>query len=218
MNVDALTTYVGRRLGDDSVSIPATRAAQILDATTDARDKIVQAFANAAPVAVREFFNLEVDVGNDRLYNVPAAKKDPYRIVDVRAVTTQELLEPSAMLNNDGGHYRWRSIRILELADAVEPPGGVEVQAVLHRADLAAGGAEATVGLPTTMHRLCGKLAALLMATVDEAGDGSVHWKLYKAEAEELVEVYGSFDDNQGAALRHALLANYGAIFGDSVY
>jgi len=218
MNGPALFTYLQRRLGEDAIAVPATRSNQLYEALTDSRDLIIQAFAEVAPRVVGEYFTLTVNGSNDRLYDWPAGKKDPYRSLFVRAVTTQEELSPAATLNTDQGHYIWRTIKQLEIADGVEPPGGIEVCAVLAQADITSATTEAQVGLPTTCHRLIGKGAHLLVATVNERSRGSTAGQMYQAEVDRLATMYASYDNNDGDALRNAFLANYGAIFGDTLY
>jgi hypothetical protein len=218
MNGAALLTYVQRRLGESGLAVESGRSDELFDYITEGRDTLLQLFADAAPVVVKQIIALEVDGADDRKYTLPAATKDPYRVLVVRAITTGEELIPSAVLNQDDGHYVWRTIRELRLAEGINPPGGIEVEMVLHAADIVTGTAENAIGVPTTCHRAIGKHAVVLALTADEESDAANAIKLLGAELAQLQRLYGSFDDNGGAALRQAFMQSYGTWLGDDVY
>jgi hypothetical protein len=213
-----LLAYLQRRLGEHGLAVESGRADELYDYLTEGRDELLAVFADVAPIVVKQTVTLEADGGDDRNLKLPDATKDPYRVLDVRAVTTREPLIPSAVLNQDDGHYVWRSIRGLRLGDGVNAPGGVEVDLVPHRGAITAATAEADVGLPTTCHRAVGKFAAVLALTADEESDASNARKLFASELSRLERLYGSYDDNGGAALRMAFMQSYGQWLGDTLY
>ncbi len=212
-----LATYVTRLLGEDSYAVPSSRSAQIYDAINDSRNLIRQSFIEAAPIVLKQFVTLVVNVGNNRLYDWPAATKDPFTALSVRSITNQEELSPAARINEDEGHYVWRNIKQLELADGIEPPGGLEVECVIDVADIDSSTTEANIGLPTGCHRLIGKGARMLLKEVPESAGGRAE-KAFMREVQALSTIYASYDANGGEALRHALMASYGRLVGDMLY
>lgn len=219
MTGSQLIAYLQRRLGEDGMAVPSGRTTQLEDALTEARDDLVQVFAEAAPIVVRSIITLVVNGSNDRLYDWPGGGvKDPYTVLFVRSVTNQEELTPAARINEDEGSYIWRNIKQLEIADGVEPPGGIELGVVLHQGDITSATTEVAIGLPTTCHRAIGKGAHVLLATADDQNDESGPLKVFGRELKRLVSIYGGYDANGGEALRHAILASYGQLFGDMLY
>lgn len=213
-----LLAYTKRRLGEYGLANEAGRDDELYAYITEGRDVLLATFADVAPVVVQQVITLEQDPANNRRFTLPAATNDPYRVLAVRAVTTGEELIPSSSLNQDGGHYEWRTIRELRLADDVDPPGGIEIVVVVSSAAIDSTTTESAVGVPTTCHYAIGKAAAVLALTADEESDASVAQRLLAAELQKLERLYGSYDDNGGAALRQALLQSYGGWLGDSLY
>lgn len=211
-----LHDYVARRLGEKGLTVEPSREGDIYDALTEGRDWIAQTFALAAPVVVQTPVTLEVDGGDDRVYTVPAATKDPLRCVSLEQTETTEPLTPSLNLNQGGGDYRWETTRQLRLADDFEPAGNLRGFFVLQAGDIAAGTTEPQVGLPVPCHRAIGKAAVVLLLTQDEESDARVALTLLQAELDRLERIYGEYDLNPGA-LREALLASAGALYGDLI-
>lgn len=212
-----LLTYVTRRLAENGLTVPAERAAELYDYITEGRDVLLQAFAVAAPVVVRSYVTLE-QVGDTQVWQFPAATLDPYRVTHVYDNDGGATLTPAATLNQDGGEYRWRSIRELELAECVELEGAPEVECVLAGSAIDADTTAAEIGLPVTCHRAIGKLAAVLALTADEESDAGVAGRLFEAELQRLETIYGDYDTGSGTSLRQALMASVGATHFDSLY
>src|SRR4051812_15829557 len=98
-------TYMKRRLAENGVAADAERNLELLDYATEGRDALLQTFSEAAPVVVKQIVALTVDGANDRLYNLPGATKDPYRVLRLYDDATDRELDPSSSLNNDAGEY-----------------------------------------------------------------------------------------------------------------
>lgn len=218
MDSTALLTYVQRRLGIEGMTDEQTDTAEIFDCLTEGRDEVRSLLAEVAEHVVKESFNLEVDGANDRLWKFPAAKADATRIVKVKSVTTGEQLNPAGMLNEDGGEYVWDTHRQLLLADHVDPPGGVAVEAILQYPDVTAGLTPAQMGVPDPATRAVGKFAVVLALTADEESDAANAVKLLEREFAKLERLYGDFDRQGGQSLRELFLMNYGRLHGDSIY
>lgn len=215
MSGPELLTYVKRRLALENLASEQWTDAVLYDCITEGRDKVLEWFALSAPVAVQELITLDTDPVDDRRRTVPAATKDPIRVLEVRAKTTLEPLTPSGRLNQDGGDYVWLDPRTLVLADNVEPEGGVEILAVTMKPAIDQTTTEAAVGLPVQAHRALGKYAAVLALTMDEETDAALATALLQRELEQLGRLYAEFDAEGGAALRQLMLANYASWMGD---
>jgi hypothetical protein len=215
-----LLTYVKRGLRENGVAVEdsAERDAELLDLITEGRDDLLAAFALAAPIVVQQTVTLDQDASDDRLYTIPDATGDPYRILLVRDVTNEEPLEPAANLNFDGGHYRWNSLRELKLADFANPNGGVEVVLVPSADDIDESTTEAEIGLPRTCHRALGKLAIGLALERGGERDPQTVIAMFQREVDRLERIYGDYDANGGAALREALMQSLGYTLGDTLY
>ena len=213
-----LYALLRRRLAEAGVTVAAEREAELYDSLTAARDRLKMAFADAAPIVVRENVTLEEDGADDRLHAFPAATNDPLQVLEVRELTTREKFDASGHLNHDGGEYSWENTRQLRLADEADSGDGVEVVAVLMGDDISSATTEAQVGLPTPCHRAIAYGAAVLALTVDEESDAGVAAKLYQAELELLVNIYSSFDRQGGGALRAAFMQTLGAQYSDTIY
>lgn len=216
----ALLSYVKERLGLTGVTVEAGGPfgdTSLFDAITDARDTMRQVMALAAPVAVRKLVTLLVDPGDDRIYTLPTAEKDPYSLLELRAVTTRERLRPASEIDQDLGEYETVNLRKIRLAEHVNPPGGLEGYYVVREGDdpIGTGTTEPNVGLPTTLHRATGKLAAHLALTRDEGSDATQAERLFLQELDRLDELYSEFDNMGGVSLREAFLASYGEQYGD---
>lgn len=211
-------TYMKRRLAENGVAASAERDAELLDYATEGRDAVLLAFAEAAPIVVKSFVTLEVDGADDRLYALPAATRDPLRVLLLRDTGCRgRELSPSSQIDEDSGEYVWRTIRQVQLAECVALVGALEGEFVLHRAAITAATAEADIGLPTTCHRAAAKFAVVLALTADEESDASVAIGLFQRELDALEKLYGEYDANGGLALRHALMKSLGAEFGDTL-
>jgi hypothetical protein len=212
-----LLTYVKRGLRENGVPVEdsAERDAELLDLVTEGRDDLVEAFALAAPVVVKQVVTLEVDPADERLYNFPDDAADPLRVIEIRTVTHQEPLDPSAHLNRDGGHYRWNSLRQVQLAEFAAADGGVEVDVVLGAAEITDETSEANIGLPTTCHRALGKYAIAM--ALERGGERSPDRAIaaFQRAVERLERIYSDYDANGGAALREALMTSIGYTSGD---
>ena len=216
-----LIAYVKRRLGISNLAAieqggPFGDTA-IEDALSEGRDALLQLFADLAPLVVQALVTLEAQA-DGRTYLLPAATKDPYRVLGVRAKTTLELLEPANELDQDNGEYEWRDTRTLYLAEHVNPPGGLEAFLVVHRAEIDSTTAEADIGLPTTCHRALGKYAAWLILTADEKSDATQAERALAKELARLESIYSDYDADAGLALREALLKTEGEVHSDMLY
>lgn len=222
MNGAALLTYMKRRLRLVGVNIPAASEEEnaLMDYATEGRDTLLQVFAQRAPILVREVVTLEVDVADSHLFNLPAATKDPLKILNTRAVTTRDPLIPSAtdLLDSDGGEYEWLSLRQVRVGEHVAPPGGLQAVVVLAKDAITTATAEGSIGLPVPCHRAIGKYGARLYVTADEDADGSVLEKDFLQEVDRLIKLYAQFDRNGGEGLRQAMLHSLGEWQGDSLY
>lgn len=218
MTGSELVTFVKRRLGIEGVTDELLTTAVLEENITRARDDLVLGFALAAPIIVKEIVLLEQDVTNGQIWRLPAATKDPLRCLELRATGTQTPLEPSAKLNHDGGHYRWRTVREIELADGVTPPGGLEGDFILDRAAILTATTEAAIALPTPCHRAIGLLAAVYGLTVDEESDARSAMGLFQRELDRLERTYSEYDGMGGTALRQAILESLGTTMGDMIY
>lgn len=222
MDGAALLTYMKRRLRLVGVTIaPASEDENaLMDAATEGRDTLRQIFAQRAPILVREFVTLEQDVNNSALFNLPAATKDPLKVLNIRPVTTRDTMIPSAedLLDTDGGEYEWLSLRQVRVGEHVAPPGGLEISVVLFKDAITTATAEAAIGVPVAAHRAVGKYGALLYATADEDTDGSILEKQFLQEVDRLIKLYAQYDRNGGAGLRQAMLQAFGEWQGDSLY
>lgn len=222
MNGAALLTYMKRRLRLVGVNIPAASEEEnaLMDYATEGRDTLLQVFAQRAPILVREFVTLEVDVVDSHIYRLPAATKDPLKLLNLRGKENRDRFNPSAdtMLDSDGGQYEVLDIRTVRIGEHVTPLGGLEAAIVLVKDAITTATAEAAIGVPIPTHRALGKYGALLYATADEDADGSILEKQYLQEIDRLIKLYAQFDNNAGEGLRQAMLAAYGEWQGDSLY
>lgn len=217
----ALLLYIKRRLRLAGITIAAASEEEnaLMDYATEGRDTLLQVFAQRAPILVREFITLEVDVVDTQIYRFPAATKDPLKLLNLRGKDNRDRLEPSAetMLDSDGGTYEWRDIRTVRLGEHVTPIGGLEATVVLVKDPITTATAEAGIGVPVPTHRAIGKYAAMLYATADDDTDGSTFEKQFLQEIDRLIKLYAQFDNNAGEGLRVAMLAAYGSWQGDSI-
>jgi hypothetical protein len=208
-------TYMKRRLAEQGLTVDAERDNELLDYATEGRDGILQVFAEAAPVVVKQIVSFDPPVGV--LYSLPAGTKDPYRALCVRDAGTGRELDPSSSIQNDAGEYVWRTLRQLQLADWVSLEGALEAEMVLHAGAIDSATAEAAIGLPTTCHRAAAKLGVVLALTADEQSDATNAMGLFQREMEILERLYGEYDGNGGLALRNALMKSLGTAYGDSL-
>jgi hypothetical protein len=162
---------------------------------------------------------VQVDAVNDPLlYKIPDATKDLLRVITVREKTSKELFTPSGKLEQDAGDYEWVTTRQLRLSESSDPGDGIEVIAIAHMADIAAGTAEADVGLPTPCHRAIGKYAAVLALTADEESDATNAMGLFQRELDRLERMYEGFDAMGGTSLRALFMESIGQLSGDTIY
>jgi hypothetical protein len=212
--------YVQRRLAEFGLAVESERETELYDYLTEGRDELIKVFAEAAPIVVRQTVSLEPDAADTRLFNFPAATKDPYRVIRVYDSGTGESLTPSDQLNFDGGHYTWDSLRALRLGDFVSPTGTIRVEAVLDASPITAATTDTAAdwGLPTTCHRAACKWAAVLALTADEESDATAAMGLFQREITHLENLYGAYDSAGGLALREAFMRSIGEQFGDTLY
>lgn len=216
-----LLTYLKRRLAEQGLTLEADRVDELYDYLTEGRDALLQSFALAAPIVVQAApIALEQPdpVNDPRLWQLPAATKDLYKVLVVREVESKELFSPAGSIEQDAGDYEWVTLRSLRLSESSDPGSGIEVIVVPSKADIVAGTAEVDVGLPTTCHRAIGKFAAVLALTADEESDATNAVGLFSKEVDQLERIYGEYDAMGGAALRSIFMANIGALAGDSIY
>jgi hypothetical protein len=217
----ALQTYVRRRLAEQGLTLEADRVDELYDYITEGRDELLAAFALAAPLVVQSapiLLEQPDPVLTPLVWRIPAANKDPYRILVVRELETGEGFSSSSQLNQDGGEYEWQTLRQLKLADDADPGTGIEVVYVPHAGAIVAATTEANIGLPTTCHRAIGKFAAVLALTADEESDATNAMGLFSRELDKLERIYGDFDAMGGASLRSIFMQSIGQQSGDSIY
>ncbi|HYD82728.1 MAG TPA: hypothetical protein VEA63_01725, partial [Opitutus sp.] len=156
-----LLAYVKQRLGEAGLTWEGDRDGELYDALTEARDEIRQrlAMSPSGSIAVRETVTLEAG-DTERLYVVPDATAEPVRVLAVRVPGRSKPIAAS--------QYEWVDTRTVQLACGTGSSAGLELVAVLRIEDtIGAGTTEANIGLPTSAHRACGKLAAALALTVN---------------------------------------------------
>lgn len=221
MDGPGLLTYLRRRLKLEGISIEAAseEEATLYDALTEGRDTLVELFAQRAPVLVREYVTLELVPGSTTRYQLPAASRDPLKVLTVRDVTCRQPLTPAAegLLEEGDGEYEWLSPRILQVREGISPSGGLEIWTVLQRVDITDATTEALVGLPVPCHRAIGQQAAVLVLTADEESDARNAQLLLDRTVDRLIRLYAQYDANAGEGLRHAMLQAYGAWQGDEL-
>jgi hypothetical protein len=210
-----LLTYVKRRLAENGLTLEADRADELYDYITDGRDDVLEELTLDAPDAVKETITLQVVTTDPPVWKIPDATKDLMGILELRDAGTGFPLTPSSSLNNDGGHYRLNSPRRVQLADDAILTGSLEADVVTSKAAIAAGTAEADIGLPVPCHRAIGLCAAVLALTADEESDARTAIALYSRRLDRLKKLYGNFDRNSGLALREAFMASEGDLHGD---
>lgn len=216
-----LLTYMKRRLRLVNITItPGSEEENaLMDYATEGRDTLLEVFAQRAPILVREYVTLVVDVTDDRIFRLPTATKDPLKLLNVRSPAHRDRLTPSAftMLDDDGGQYDMVDIRTVRIGERVNPEGGLEACVVLVKDPITTATSEAGIGVPTPAHRAIGKCGAFLYVTADEDADGSVLEKQFLQELDRLLKLYAQYDNNAGEGLRQAMLAAYGEWHGDSL-
>lgn len=221
MNGAQLQAYVQRRLAETGLNLEADRVNELYDYITEGRDELLASFALAAPLVVQSApIALEQPdpVNSPLLWQIPAANRDPFRIITIREKETGEAFAPSAALNQDGGDYEWVTTRQIKLSDDTDPGMGIQVIYVPHAGDIVVGTTEANIGLPTPCHRAIGKYAAVLALTADEESDAANAMALFGRELERLERIYGDFDMMGGASLRTIFMESIGRQLGESTY
>lgn len=220
MNGAAALHYLQRRLAEYGLAVGPDREAELYDYLTEGRDELLKVFGAAAPLVAKKRITLGPDPADQQLYTFPADTADPYRVLRVYDSGTGEELTPASMLNFDGGHYAWDTIRSIRLADFVTLTGALTVDAVLAGGAIDATTADsfAAWGIPTTTHRAACKWAAVLALTADEESDASQATNQFMREIDQLEKLYGDFDGSGGLALREAFMRSIGEEFGDTTY
>lgn len=216
-----LLTYLKRRLAEQGLTLEADRVDELFDYLTEGRDALLQSFALAAPIVVQAApIALEQPdpVNDPKLWRLPLATKDLYKVMAIREIESKELFSPSATIEQDAGDYEWVTLRSIRLGESSDPGAGIEMIVVPHQGDIVAGTTEPNIGLPTPCHRAIGKFAAVLALTADEESDASNALGLFSKEIDNLERIYGEYDAMGGAALRSIFMANIGALAGDSIY
>jgi hypothetical protein len=188
----------------------------LFDVLTESRDKLVRVFAQGCPIVVQKLTALEVQA-DDREYIIPSSELDPYKVLQVRAVTNDIPLVPG-LTTDDAGEYMFTELRTLRLADGVTPPGGVEIVWVPSFADIGQDTTEAQIGLPTTCHMAMVKGAALEVYQTDEEMDTRNALVQFQMELQDLENLYSEYDALGGKGLRQAFLGAYGQWLGDMIY
>lgn len=213
-----LLEYVQRRLAEKGLAVEADREAELYDLITEGRDRLLQAFAEVAPLVVATYQTLAIDPHDSTKWRFPGTAPDPYRVLFVRELNG-EILTPAAELNQDGGQYSWDDLRTVRTAVGYTPcTGGLEVRVVFAQPAIEDTTKEPAVGLPTTCHRALAKWAVVLALTADEESDAGNAMQLFRDEMQRLEELYGSYDAQAGRALGVAFLASYGHTYGDMLY
>lgn len=216
-----LLTYLKRRLAEQGLTLEADRVDELYDYLTEGRDELLSSFALAAPIVVQAapIALVPVDAINfPRLWKIPDATKDLFRVIAVREIESKELFTPSGSIDQDAGDYEWVTLRQIQLAESSDPGAGIEVIVVPHQGDIVAGTTEANIGLPTPCHRAIGKYAAVLALTADEESDATNAMGLFTREIDKLERIYGDYDAMGGATLRSIFMQSLGALSGDTIY
>lgn len=202
-----LKLYLERRLREEDAVFEGGRPEQLYDALTDARDLVLQEIAEQAPILVRALVSLEADA-DGRTYTLPEETLDPYQWLFVRRAG--DLEEDYARLREGlSGHYEQTTLREIRIRRGLTITDDLEAYIVPMAVDIDEETEEAEIGVPTTFHRVVGKLAAVLIHTQGEEDSANRAMALFQKEIDRLMGLSNNLNRSAGYGLRDAFAGGF---------
>jgi hypothetical protein len=213
--------YVLRRLALEGLSDPELDDPELYDYITEGRDYIATELAMCGFMGLAISVLLTEDSTKDppELYIDTTSNPLPLRVLEIQEAASLTPLDPMAT-HDDLGNYRFLERGRIQLADGINPEGGVNMVYMPEGVDIDADtlDTDAAWRLPTFCHRAACKYAAYLALTANEETDGKNAEKQFYRDMDRIQRLVSEFDAAGGIAFRKMFLASEGQRSADTLY